>query len=292
MPRPMQLGDFELHWLEGGVFEIDGGAMFGVVPKVLWQKKCAPTPDNYVRVADSPILIKTPAGNVLIETGLGNKLTAKQQEIFRLRREWDLPGSLAALGLKRDDIHHVILTHGDFDHAGGIVMYNSAGAPELTFPAATHYFQKSEWEDIRAPNRRSACSYFPVNFEGLVEGKNLRLVDDKAQVVPGVRLERTGGHTRGHQLVRLSSGNNTGLHLGDLLPTTAYTNPLWITPYDNFPLESIAAKEAILPRAVAANSWFLFYHEPEILACKFDNDFKMIEVFMRGEENGDQPNRR
>ncbi|HIJ79914.1 MAG: MBL fold metallo-hydrolase [Desulfobulbaceae bacterium] len=279
MRQPFILGDVEIYWLEGGLFEIDGGSMFGVVPKVLWEKKCAATPDNYVTVADFAMLLKTPAANILIETGLGNKLTAKQQQIFRLRREWDIPAELERLGLSRQQIDHVILTHCDFDHAGGITMLDGQERLELTFPNALHHMQRDEWEDVCAPNSRAASSYWPINFEGLVPGANLQLADGDYQVAAGVEVFKTGGHTRGHQGVRLCSQGETALHLGDLLPTAAYSNPLWVTAYDNFPLDSVAAKEAILPGAFARKIWFLFYHEPRTLACRFGEDGEVSEEF-------------
>lgn len=279
MSQGFKLGAFTIHWLQGGEFEIDGGSMFGVVPRVLWEKKCASTPDNHVRLADSPMLVQTPQGNVLIETGLGNKLTDKQQSIFRVRRQWDLLAGLARLGLSRESISHVILTHGDFDHAGGVTMLGETGGLELTFPAAMHYLQRREWEDMLAPNKRSASAYWPENFAGLAEGKNLHLIDGEGEVVEGIRLERTGGHTRGHQAVWLESGGGIALHLGDLLPMPAYGNPLWITAYDNFPLDSIAAKERFLGQALDKDAWLLFYHDPEILACKLDGDGAVRDPF-------------
>jgi glyoxylase-like metal-dependent hydrolase (beta-lactamase superfamily II) len=272
MDSGLRLGEFIIHWLQGGVFEVDGGSMFGVVPRVLWEQKCAATPDNHVRLANSPLLVQTPNGNLLIDTGLGNKLTEKQKGIFRVRREWDILAGLARFGLSRESISKVILTHGDFDHAGGMTMLNDTGALELTFPAAMHYLQRQEWEDVLAPNRRSASAYWPENFAGLVEGKNLLLIDDESEVTPGIRLVRTGGHTRGHQAVWLESAGKAALHLGDLLPMPAYGNPLWITAYDNFPLDSIAAKEELLAQALGKDAWLLFYHDPHILACKLDGE--------------------
>ena len=279
MEHGLKIGEFVVSWLEGGVFEIDGGSMFGVVPRVLWEKKCASTSDNHVRLANSPMLVQTPHGNLLIETGLGNKLTEKQKGIFRVRQEWDQLAGLARLGLSRESISHVILTHGDFDHAGGITMQNETGGLELTFPAAMHHIQHQEWEDVLSPNKRSADAYWSENFAGLVEGKNLRLVDGEEEILPGVRVVRTGGHTRGHQAVWLESAGEIALHLGDLLPMPAYSNPLWITAYDNFPLDSIAAKEQFLDQAIRADAWLLFYHDPEILACKLDGDGAVREAF-------------
>lgn len=282
MSHGFRLGEFSIRWLQGGVFEIEGGAMFGVVPRALWERKCAPTPDHFLRLANSPMLVQTPQGNLLIETGLGNKLTEKEKGIFRVRREWDLPAELARLNLSREAISHVILTHGDFDHTGGVVMRNDTGGLELTFPAATHYIQRQEWEDVLAPNLRSASAYWPENFTGLAEGNNLRLIEEEEEILPGVRLVRTGGHTRGHQAVWLESGGEVALHLGDLLAMPAYSNPLWIMAYDNFPLDSVAAKERFLGQGMARDAWFLLYHDPEILACKLAPDGAVREAVFAG----------
>ena len=275
----LHIGELKVFWMAGGDFEIDGGSMFGVVPKVLWGKRCACSEDGYVRLADSAILVQGPGFNLLIDTGLGNKFTPKQQAIFRVRQPWDLPASLARLGLSREDISHVVLTHGDFDHSAGTTMRNDSGGLELTFPRAMHFLQRWEWEDVLSPNRRSASAYWPENFAGLVEGKNLWLVDDEHVVAPGVRLVRTGGHTRGHQAVWLESGGEIALHLGDLLPMPAYANPLWITPYDNFPLDSVAAKERWLAEARQKNALLLFYHDPEVLACRLDEEGRVLDPF-------------
>jgi glyoxylase-like metal-dependent hydrolase (beta-lactamase superfamily II) len=282
MLQSFRLGDFQLYWLEGGFFELDGGSLFGVVPRVLWQKKCAATPDNYVQVVGAPILVRTPAGNILIETGLGNKLTEKQKKIFRLRCAWNLPSDLESVGISRQEIEHVVLTHGDFDHAGGITMYDTSGELTLTFPNATHYIQRWEWEDVQAPNRRAASSYWAMNFAGLAEGRNLFFVDREHEVVPGVGLFHTGGHTRGHQAVRLASGGEQALHLGDLLPTPAFANPLWITPYDNFPLDSIAVKEKIMVQGIEEGIWFTFYHDQQVLACIFDGEGNVKTAIISG----------
>lgn len=275
----LKLGDFEIFWLKGGVFELDGGCMFGVVPRALWQKKFPCAADGYIKLTNTPILVRTPEANLIIDTGLGNKLTGKQKKIFRVREDWDVEGSLAELGLNRGDIDHVILTHCDFDHSGGIVMLNRDGQPELTWPEAIHHVQRSEWEDVVAPNSRAANTYWPLNLDLLRDDARLHLVDGKSEPAAGVQLLPTGGHTRGHQAVRLSSEGEEALHLGDLLPNHAFFHPLWITPYDNFPLDSIAQKEELIVPAVAEGQWFLFYHDPYMLACKFDREGNVLKSF-------------
>lgn len=279
MAKGLKLGSFEIFWLDGGVFELDGGCMFGVVPRALWKKKFPSSDDDYVRLSNTPILVKTPDANIIIDTGLGNKFTDKQKKIFRVTEEWDVPGSLAELGLSREDIDHVILTHCDFDHSGGIVMYNQVMEPELTWPNAVHHIQQAEWEDVLAPNRRAENTYWAVNLDLLRDNELLNLVDGVGEPVPGIKMSLTGGHTRGHQVVWLSSEGEKAVHLGDLLPNQAYFHPLWITPYDNFPLVSIEQKENLIASAVAENCWFIFYHDPYMLACKFDKDGSVIEKF-------------
>ncbi len=279
MNKGLKLGSFEIFWLDGGVFELEGGCMFGVVPRVLWQKKFPCSADGYIKLTNSPILVRTPGADLIIDSGLGNKLTAKQKKIFRVTEEWDVEGSLARLGLTRIDIDHVILTHCDFDHSGGIVMENRSGEAELTWPNAVHHLQRAEWQDVVMPNRRAAGTYWPINLDLLGDHHLLNLLDGEAEPVPGVRLLPTGGHTRGHQAVRLSSEGDEALHLGDLLPNHAYFNPLWVTPYDNFPLDSIARKEELIAPAVEEGQWFLFYHDPYMLACKFDRDGNVVKSF-------------
>lgn len=277
MKAGFRLGNFELTWLSGGRFELDGGSMFGVVPKVLWQKKYPADEDNYIPIAASPILVKTPDALVLIESGIGNKLTGKQKKIFRVREEWLLLQDLKELGIERGDIDHVILTHYDFDHAGGVIMQNGQGALEVTFPKARHILQKREWEDVLHPNIRNINTYWPVNNELMQKNRNLELIEGEAEVVPGITVILTGGHNSGHQIVKMESGNEKALHLGDLLPTHAHVNPLWVMAYDNYPLDSIANKETWIKRAVDEHAWFTFYHDATVLACKFDEQGMVVD---------------
>jgi len=277
LKKGLALGDIELIWLNGGTFELDGGAMFGVVPKVLWSKKYPSNEENYIPMTASPILVKTPGPLIIIESGLGNKLTEKQKKIFRVRDEWSVPDDLRSLGIGREDIDVVVLTHYDFDHAGGVVMTDETGTPTLTFPRAKHIIQKKEWEDVLNPNKRSANTYWPINNELLRESRYLELLDGDSEITEGVKAIFTGGHNRGHQIVRIESQGQIAVHLGDLLPTHAHVNPLWIMAYDNFPLESIRLKEDIERQYISEGAWFTFYHDAFALACKFDEDGRVTD---------------
>ena len=280
----LKLGEFEIFWLNGGEFELDGGTMFGVVPKVLWAKKYPSDAgnyishdDNYLKFLNYPLCIKTPDSLVLVESGLGNKLTEKQKQIYRVRKDWDLPAELKQLGFKREDVKYVILTHFDFDHAGGIVMYNAEGQEELTFPAAKHIVQRSEWEDVLHPNIRSENTYWQQNFSKLQNTENLQLVEGDFTVCKGIEVIHTGGHTRGHQIVRIQSGKEVAYHLADLMPTHVHFNPLWIMAYDNFPMEVISLKQEYETRGIRENAWFTFYHDPSMYACKFDTKGQVVK---------------
>jgi len=276
MTTVLDLGSVEISWLGGGEFELDGGTMYGAVPKILWQKKYPADEENYIRLLNAPLLVAVGGHNILIDTGLGNKLSAKQKQIFRVYRDWSLVEDLAAKGLARDDIDIVILTHCDFDHAGGVVMHNDHGDSELTFPRAHHIVQKSEWEDVCSPNIRSAHTYWPDNFSGLADSGLLELVDGEAEIVPGVTVRPTGGHTRGHQLVAIEGTRGCAVHLGDLFPTHTHANPLWVMAYDNFPLDVVRVKERLLPEYRHQECWFTFYHDIYMKACKLDEQGMVV----------------
>ncbi|WP_456385096.1 MBL fold metallo-hydrolase [Desulfolithobacter sp.] len=275
----IDLGDTTISWLTGGHFELDGGTMFGAVPKVLWNRKYPADADNYIRMLNAPLLVRTPEYCLIIDTGIGNKLSARQKEIFRVYQEWNLVEELAGLGLGRDDIDVVILTHGDFDHAGGVVMHGKSGKTDLTFPRARHVLQRLEWEDILHPNIRSSHTYWPENFAGLAESGLLDLVEGDQKIVPGIVVRLTGGHTRGHQLVEIQGRTGSAVHLGDVLPTHAHTNPLWIMAYDNFPLDIIDRKQKLLPSYQKKGWWFTFYHDIHMLACRLDGSGNVTKTF-------------
>jgi glyoxylase-like metal-dependent hydrolase (beta-lactamase superfamily II) len=268
--QSLSIGDFQIYWLNGGNFRLDGGTMFGAVPKVLWQKKCEADAENMLPFTNDVLLVKTPEHTIIIDTGLGNKLTEKQLSIFQVTSPWSVVDDLAEIGLSPQDIDFVLLTHCDFDHAGGIVMHDIEGNEKLTFPNGVHYVQKTEWEDVEQPCRRAQSTYWPENFNLLKKEGQLEIIEGDIEVIPGIKLRHTGGHTRGHQLVEISSNGETAVHLGDLFPTHAHSNPLWIMAYDNFPLDVIDRKEEYFSHYQKLNSWFTFYHDPKIKACMLD----------------------
>lgn len=278
MKKMLKIGNYEIYFLDGGSFEIDGGAMFGVVPKVLWEKKVNISSGNNIFIVAHPILLKSDKDNIIIDTGIGNKLTEKQKKIHNIKSEWKLIESLNDIGLKCSEIDLVILTHCDYDHAGGLNRIED-GVIKVNFENARIIVQKMEWEDVKNPNRRQKHSFWEINFE-LIE-KNLEIVDGNCEVANGIFVELSGGHNRGHQIVKIKGNGEEAIHLGDLLPTVFHYNPLWVMAYDNYPLEAIEKKEKYEQEALEKNAWFLFYHDPQIFACKFNEKGEIIEPLSR-----------
>ncbi len=276
--KPLTMGDVEIYWLKGGNFRLDDKSMFGTVSKALWAQRYPADADNTILMCNDPLLVKTPHNIVLIDTGLGNKLTAKQNSIFKVSTSWDIPAGLQALGIARESVTHVVLTHGDFDHAGGVAMLTDKGTLELTCPNAVHFLQKKEWEDIANPPLLAKSTYLPEDFS-LLRGRKLEIIEGDAEICPGIRLRFSGGHTRGHQLVEICSGERVAVHMGDLYPTHFHTNPLWVTAYDNFPMEVITRKIEFFSEYSLQNSWFTFYHDPFVRACRMDRQHQVSETW-------------
>jgi len=262
----LKIGEVEIFWLDGGQIRLDGGPMFGPVPKVLWSKKVEVGDDNCIAIDNSAMLLLTPTAKIIIDSGIGNKMTEKQQEHFHVQQPWRLLEDLNRLGLTTDDINFVIPTHADFDHAGGLTLNDNNGNPTPTFPKAQYIFQEKEWEVVKKPDRRSGTSYWPENFAGLKEGDNLKLINEDLQLTPEIKIFLTGGHTIGHQGIEITSQGESAVHLGDLLPSQNHLNPLWVIAYDDYPMEVIAVKERRLPDYAQRKSWLLFYHDNEICA--------------------------
>lgn len=274
----MQLGEFTLRWFSDGIYKLDGGAMFGVVPKVVWTRKYPVDENNFIPLALNAVLIETPVAKVLIDTGYGTKLTPKQVSMFHLVQPPTLLGSLAAGGVRPEEIDYVVYSHMHHDHASGATYRDADGMLRATFPNAKHVMQRLEWEEAKNPNIRSAHAYWEENWAILEAQGQIMPVDGEVELVPGVRLIPTGGHTRGHQAVLVSSQGQTALHLGDLLPTRAHLNPLWVMAYDDYPMDSIAAKEKWIGRAKAEGWWLSLYHDPELHAGIWDAEGNLVHA--------------
>jgi len=259
------LGSLELISLFDGFFRLDGGAMFGVVPKALWAKPAPPDERNRILMAMRPLVVRG-ARTMLIDAGLGDKDDEKFHEIYGVDRSRNLDHTLAEAGVSPDDIDIVLASHLHFDHAGGFTVRDASGRIRPKFRRAQYIVRRGEWEDATHPHERNRASYIADNFVPLAEAGVLQLVDDDQTIMPGVRVRRTGGHCMHHQMVLIESGGRTAAFVADLIPTTAHLSPPWIMGYDLYPMDTLAAKKAFLDEAVAKNILVFFEHDPAVPA--------------------------
>ena len=251
----MRLGSAELNLISDGTFRMDGGIMFGVVPKAIWGKLYPADRKNRVDLGLNCLLIRTGGKNVLVDTGLGTKYDRKAQSIFHMQAG-QLVSNLARVGLQPEDINLVVLTHLHVDHVGGCTQYNDQRQPEPVFSRATHLVQRQDWVEATQTNERTRAAYRPEDFLPLEESKQLVLLDGDAELLPGLWVRRIGGHTAGHQMVYIESDGEKAACLGDLLPTAPQLPVNYMTAYDLYPPETLDAKRHWLARAEAEN-WLL-----------------------------------
>ncbi|SDZ29242.1 Glyoxylase, beta-lactamase superfamily II [Evansella caseinilytica] len=270
-----KIADMTLTWLNGGVTHMDGGAMFGVVPKPLWERKYPFNERNQIELRTDPILIQVEGRNILVETGIGNgKFSEKAMRNFGITEEAKLEESLALLGLTADDIDDVLMTHMHFDHASGAAKWEKDTLVPM-FANATFWIQEIEWEELKKPNIRSKNTYFEANWQPIAP--QVKTFRETAEVVDGIQLIHTGGHSAGHCIVNIERGGEKILHMADLMPTHAHQNVLWVLAYDDYPMESIAAKQKYLLPGIEESAWFIFYHDYKYRALKWDKEGKTIE---------------
>ena len=258
----MKLGKFEIYSLLDGFFRLNGGAMFGIIPRPLWEKENPPDEKNRILLSLRPLLIKTGQENILIDTGIGDKEDAKFRSIYAIDKGSTLLGSLSSLGLQPEDIGVVINTHLHFDHAGGNTTRSQRGKLSATFPRARYIVQQGEMEDALQPNERTSASYLPWNFKPLMETGQLETIEGEVEVVPGVTVMVTRGHTRFHQSVKIESEGEVALFLGDFVPTLSHLKNPFIMGYDLYPLETLKNKHKILPQACRRGWLLVFEHDP------------------------------
>lgn len=273
------IGDITLTWLNGGVTHLDGGAMFGVVPKPLWSKRYPHNEKNQIELRTDPILVKAGSKNILIESGIGNgKLTDKMKRNFGVLEESSIDKSLAELGLTTNDIDIVLMTHLHFDHACGLTKWeNEKLVP--TFENAIIYASDVEWEEMRNPNIRSKATYWKDNWEAIEHQVNT--FTDKLEVVPGITMIHTGGHSDGHSIILLESQNEQAIHMADIMPTHAHQNVLWVLAYDDYPMKSIEQKQKWMGEGLAKEAWYIFYHDALYRAIKWNQLGEMIDSLKR-----------
>jgi len=258
-----KLGRFQLQRLSDGQFRMDGGAVFGVVPKVLWEKVKTPDARNRVTLATNCLLVRTPEANILIEAGVGPKLSDKERDIYGYEPSPGLLAALAEVGLRSEDIDLVIMSHLHFDHCGALVAPGRDGELTPLFPRAKHVVQARELQAWRQPDPRSKPSYKPENLRILEESNRLLVVDGDVAVAPGIRVRVTGGHTAGHQAVYVTDQEQTVVFTGDFLYMRAFLKVNWVSGLDLYPVESMERKVSFLQEAARERQLIWFYHETE-----------------------------
>jgi glyoxylase-like metal-dependent hydrolase (beta-lactamase superfamily II) len=262
----LRLGRFVLQPMLDGYFALDGGAMFGVVPKTLWARAAPPDDRNRIPLAMRPWLVSDGTSRVLIDAGAGGKLDAKLADIYRFNRARNLDHALAEAHIDAGEVELVIASHLHFDHAGGFTVNGADGRPRPKFPNARHSVRRGEWDDATHPNERTRASYFPENYLPLVEAGLVDFVEADGEVAPGFRVRRTGGHTMHHQMIEIESDGKIAVFVADLLPTTAHVPLPYIMGYDLYPMDTLAFKRAFLREAVEREYLILFEHDPKVAA--------------------------
>ncbi|MBU0904117.1 MAG: MBL fold metallo-hydrolase [Firmicutes bacterium] len=264
----------KLTWLEGGFTNLDGGAMFGVVPKPLWSKKYPVNELNQIDLSTDPILIQYNGKNLLIDSGVGfNKMTERQLRNNGVTMQSHLEDSLAEIGLLTEDIHFVLMTHMHADHASGLTKFENEQLMP-TFPNAEIMISAIEWEEVRHPNIRSKNTYWKENWEPIQH--QVKTFVEEVEVIPGIKMIHTGGHSAGHSIIKLTQNDETLIHMADIMPTHAHQNPLWVLAFDDYPMSSIYAKEKIMQEAFANGHGFIFYHDAFYRLIKWDVTGKEI----------------
>jgi glyoxylase-like metal-dependent hydrolase (beta-lactamase superfamily II) len=256
----LTLGDFELSIFSDGTYPLDGGAFFGVVPKIMWSRKVASDERNYVQAGLNSLLIRTGTKNVLVETGMGDKLSERMVKFYGQPAE--LLTNLSAAGIAPEDIDVVINTHLHFDHCGWNTIRGKDGKIVPTFPRAKYYAPEGEWQYARRPSERDAISYIPDNYDPLLQSGQMTLLKGGEEIAPGISVKTFPGHTAHMQAVIVQSGGRTASYISDLIPTTAHIDLTWGMAFDLYPLQTIDSKKQYYARAIPEKWLTVFTHDP------------------------------
>jgi methylmalonyl-CoA epimerase len=263
--RRYAVGDLELVSLSDGLIRLDGGAMFGTVPKVMWEKRAPADSRNRVTLAMRPLIVRG-ARTMLIDAGLGAKESERFHDIYGVDRTRSLDVTMAEAGITPEEIDIVLASHLHFDHAGGFTYRDAAGRIRPTFQRAQYIVRRGEWEDATHTHERNRASYLADNYLPLAEAGVLQLVDDDATIMPGVKVSRTGGHTMHHQIALIESKGKTAAFVADLMPTTVHVPAPWIMGFDLYPMDTLAAKKRFVKDAIARETLVFFEHDPAVAA--------------------------
>ena len=274
-----QIGPYSLYTIEAGRLGLDGGAMFGIVPRPLWERKIAPDERNRIPLNMRCLLIEGEGRLLLIDNGLGDKYDDRFADIYAVNHEIsELHRSLEAYGFSADDVTDLIITHLHFDHCGGSTRRLPGGELELVFKQAVHHVQKRHWEWAGVPNVRERNSFLAENLAPIGASGQLNLVDGNVELAPGIEVFTVDGHTEKMQLVKISSDDQTLIYAADLMPTHAHVPMAWNMAYDIRPLETIKEKEQVLEAAVAGGWQLFFEHDPLVEVASLERRERGIAI--------------
>ena len=259
----MRLGSLDVHIVADAAFRLDGGAMFGVVPKVLWERPFPADEKNRIALATNCLCVRGEGFTAVIESGLGERWDEKSRALYAIDHATTLPRSLERLGVAPEDVDALILSHLHFDHAGGAARLEG-GRAVPTFPNATLYVQQTELAHAREPNERDRASYRPEDWEPWAAAGRLEAVSGEREIRPGITVLPVRGHNAGMQAIRVDSGGRTLFYFADALPTSAHVPIPWIMAYDLYPVDLLENKKRLLAQAVRENWLCVFEHDPKV----------------------------
>ena len=271
-PSAITIGPYTVHFLSGGRFRLDGGAMFGVVPKVLWNRTAPADERNRIRMAMNCLLIEGDGKRVLVDAGSGTKDDAKFRDIYAIERPEGLIEDLRAAGIAPEQVDTVALTHLHFDHCGGGTSRGEDGVVRPTFLKAHYLVRRQEWDDAHHANERNRASYLSDNYDPLAQSGQLILHAQDIEILPGVWMKNLPGHTLGHQGVFFDIPGARALYAVDLIPTAAHLPLPFIMGYDLYPMMTLETKRAVLKDAIRENWIILLEHDPDLRAVRIGGE--------------------
>jgi len=264
----VRVGAYEVNTIETGRFRLDGGAMFGVVPKVLWERTNPADDKNRISMALRSLLIRGNGRTILVDCGAGEKWSPKQIEMYAIdHSQNDMDRSLAKFGVSREDVTDVVLTHLHFDHVGGATRYNEKREVVLSFPNADYLVQEENLSHAHAPSEKDRASFIESTIEPLQSSRRIKLLKGDRDLIPGVQIVVTHGHTPGQNLVKVSGDKKTILFCGDTIPTASHIPVPYVMGFDLYPMTTIEEKKKLLKEAVEENWTLVWAHDPDTAAC-------------------------
>ncbi|QSS99284.1 MBL fold metallo-hydrolase [Pontibacillus sp. ALD_SL1] len=275
----LHVGRAKLTWLNGGVTHLDGGAMFGVVPKPLWSRKYPHNEKNQIELRTDPILLEVDGKKYLIDAGIGKgKMTEKQLRNFGVDEESSVEDSLKELGYHTSEIDGILMTHLHFDHACGLTKWKEdKWVP--AFENAFIYTSSVEWNEMRSPNIRSKNTYWEENWKPIES--QVHPFNESVEIAEGLYMIHTGGHSAGHSIIKFADEEELFIHMADIMPTHAHQNVLWVLAYDDYPVTSVYQKEDWMKYGYERQAWYTFYHDAYYRAIQFNCDGEIVDKLKR-----------